>query len=118
MPQITRIPRYSLHPICPLWTGCILTQLSPPFQTNSRYSNATAENWMRIIKHNDFIRKVHQSIQGRQKAFEFAFEPISSRILKQHKRTNSSKDDSLVEEVWQRQRTPREVTLNLVQYQA
>ena len=60
-------------PICPLWTGCILTHLSSPFQTNSRYSNAIAENWMRIIKNNilsnevklrpaDFIRKVHQGI--------------------------------------------------------
>ena len=73
---------------------------------------------MRVIKNNilsnavklrpvDFIRKVHQGIQGRQKAFEFAFEPICSRILKQHKIINSSKDKGLVEEVWQRRKNPK-----------
>ena len=52
-----------------------------------------------------YIRKVHQ---GRQtKPLEFAFETINSRILEQHKRINSSKDDSLVEEVWQRPKNPR-----------
>ena len=34
----------------------------------------------------DFIRKIHEGIQGRLKAFEFAFLPISSKIIRRVKK--------------------------------
>ena len=45
----------------------------------------------------DFIRKVHEGIQGRLKAFEFAFYPISSKIIRRVK--NDLTDKSQIEEV-------------------
>ena len=39
-------------PICPLWTSLILGPVIVPNGSDVRYSNAIAENWMRIIKIN------------------------------------------------------------------
>ena len=76
-------------------------------------SNAIVENWMRIVKKTllaneaklrpaDFIRKLREGIFARQKAFEFVFLPISSKVFKQKSCTHSK--DSLMEEVWKRRK--------------
>ena len=73
-----------------------------PNGSDVRYSNAVAENWMKILKINilqnqtklrpgDFQRKIRQGLNGRIRAFDFAFEPLSSKILK----TNKSKDNKI-----------------------
>ena len=59
-------------------------------------TNSIVENWMKIVKHNilkdeiklrpgDFIRKIYEGISGRIKAVDFAFLPISTKVLKRTK---------------------------------
>ena len=109
-------------PICPLWTGLILCRLSTSEQNLiSKYSNAIIENWMRILKKiflgneikmtpADFIRKVHERIQGRLKAFEFAFYPISSKIIRRVE--NDLTDKSQIEEVWEKRKRKKKSYFN------
>ena len=114
-------------PICPLWTGLILCRLSTSEQNLiSKYSNAIIENWMRILKKNilgneikmtpaDFIRKVHEGIQGRLKAFEFAFYPISSKIIRRVK--NDLTDKVRLKKFGKSERERKRVTLIAITYQ-
>ena len=109
-------------PICPLWTGLILCRLSTSEQNlMSKYSNAIIENWMRILEKiflgneikmtpADFIRKVHEGIQGRIKASEFAFYPISSKIIRRVK--NDFTDKSQIEEVWEKRKRKKKSYFN------
>ena len=62
------------------------------------------------LRAGDFIRKLREGIVGRIKAFCFAFEPSSARVIKREK-TKKMKSDDLIEEIWER-RKRREVTLN------
>ena len=108
-------------PICPLWTGLILCRLSTSEQNlMSRYSNTIIENWMRILKKKffgnqikltpaDFIRKIHEGIQGRLKAFEFAFHPISSKIIQRVK--NELTDKVRLKKFVKSERKRKRVTL-------
>ena len=86
-----------------------------PNGSDVRYSNAVAENWMRILKINilqnqtnlrpgDFLRKIRQGLNGRIRAFDFAFEPLSSKILKTNKISRKSKDNKFAEENWKRRK--------------
>ena len=81
------------------------------------YTNAIAENWMRIVKitilknesklrAGDFIRKLREGIVGRIKAFCFAFEPLCARVIKREK-TKKIKSDDQIEEIWERRKKKR-----------
>ena len=85
-----------------------------PNESDVRSSNAIVENWMRILKINilqnqtklrpgDFLRKIREGLEGRIRAFGFAFEPLSSKILKT-KVPRKIKDNKLAEEIWQRRK--------------
>ena len=102
-------------PISPLWTGLIIGPALLPGKFNVTFTNSIAENWMRIIKNNilkdeiklrpgDFIRRTYQGVSGRVKAFDFAFNPISRKVLK---KTKKKIDDTQIEEVWERSKTKR-----------
>ena len=104
-------------PICPLWTGNVMARVLPSCQKGNRCSNSIVENWMRIVKKiilanevklrpTDLIRKLREGIYARQKAFEFAFLPISSKLFKR-KGYTCSKDNSLIEEVWKRRKSTK-----------
>ena len=104
-------------PICPLWTGLIIGPALFPGKVNVTFTNSIAENWMRIVKKNilkdetklrpgDFIRRMYEGISGRIKAFEFAFLPISSKVLKKTK-TKRKINDSQVEDIWERRKSKR-----------
>ena len=103
-------------PICPLWKGLILGPQLYPNYASMTYTDAIAENWMRIVKitilnrAGDFIRKLREGIVGRIKAFCFAFEPLSAKVIKREK-TKKIKADDQIEEIWERKKR-REVTLN------
>ena len=69
-------------------------------------------NWMKIVnivkriyyklkklRPGDFIRKLYEGISGRIKAFNFAFLPISCKVLKRPKLEKSS-NDTQIEEAW------------------
>ena len=67
-------------PIIPLWTGVILSKSCD----ESTASNASAENWFRIVKHpiletkvnvraGDFIRTMYDNIHDRISAFNLDF---------------------------------------------
>ena len=104
-------------PVCPLWSGLILGPSLYPGQCHVTSTNAIAENWMRIVKitilqkqcklrPGDFIRKLREGIVGRIKAFEFAFNPLSLKVLKRHK-TQQPKDDERIDEMWKKKK-PRQ----------
>ena len=70
---------------------------------------------MRILKINilqnltklrpgDFLRKIREGLEGRIRAFGFAFEPLSSKILTEKKVPRKIKDNKLTEEIWQRRK--------------
>ena len=114
---LPRLPTFlATHyiPICPLWTSLILGPVMAPNESDVRSSNAIVENWMRILKINilqnqtklrpgDFLRKIREGLEGRIRAFGFAFEPLSSKILKT-KVPRKIKDNKLAEEIWQRRK--------------
>ena len=115
LPQLPNFLVTHYMPICPLWTSSILGPVMVPNGSDVRYSNAVAENWMRILKINilqnqtklrpgDFLRKIRQGLNGRIRAFDFAFEPLSSKILKINKISRKSKDNKFAEENWQRRK--------------
>ena len=67
-------------PIIPLWTGVILSKSCD----ESKASNASAENWFRIVKGSiletkvnvrasDFIRTMYDNIHDRISALNFGF---------------------------------------------
>ena len=98
-------------PISPLWTGLMLGPILYPGKVDVTFTNSIAENWMRIVKISilqnetklrpgDFIRKVREGISGRIKAFDFAFLPISNKLIKRIKVENN--DNTQVEEIWKR----------------
>ena len=102
-------------PICPIWSSLILGPVISPGEFNVRYSNAIAENWMRIIKSNilnnetklrpgDFLRKMREGLEGRIRAFNFAFEPLSYKVFKRTKDFCTFQDTTLVEEIWQKRK--------------
>ena len=106
-------------PICPLWTGLIIGPSKFPGKANATFTNSIAENWMRIVKKNilneesklrpgDFIRRMYDGISRRIKAFEFAFHPISCKVMKKTKIGNSRIiDDSQIEKNWERRKKSR-----------
>ena len=49
----------------------------------------------------DFLRKTREELEGRIRAFGFAFEPLSSKILKPKSIPSKIKDNKLAEEIWQ-----------------
>ena len=80
-------------PICHLWTGLIIGPALFLGKVNVTFSNSIAENRMRIVKKNifkdetklrqgDFIIRMYEGISDRIGAFDFAFLPISSKVLK------------------------------------
>ena len=93
----------------------ILGPVLVPNESNVRSSIAIVENRMRILKINnlqsqtkcmvgDFLRKTREGLEGRIRAFGFAFEPLSSKILKPKSIPRKIKDNKLAEEIWQRRR--------------
>ena len=58
------------------------------------------------LRAEDFIRKLREGIVGRIKAFCFAFEPLSARVIKREK-TKKMKSDDLIEEIWERRKKKR-----------
>ena len=96
---LPNLPEYlATHymPICPLWTGLIIGPTLFPWKVNVTFTNSIVENWMKIVKYNilkndtklrpgDFIRRFYEGISGRIKAFDFAFLPISNKLLKKTK---------------------------------
>ena len=70
---------------------------------------------MRILKINilqnqtklrvgDFLRKTREGLEGRIRAFGFAFEPLNSKILKPNSIPSKIKDNTFPEEIWKRRR--------------
>ena len=55
------------------------------------------------LRAGDFIRKLREGIVGGIKAFCFAFEPLSARVIKREK-TKKMKSDDLIEEIWERRK--------------
>ena len=51
----------------------------------------------------DFLRRIYEGISGRIKAFDFAFIPISSKVLKRAKIERES-NNTQIEEIWQRRK--------------
>ena len=105
----------TLYAYFPLWTSLILGPVMAPEETNVRYTIASVENWMRILKLNilrgetklrpgDFIRKLREGVEGKIVAFEFAFNPLTSKILTTKKGSCKIKDNSLAKEIWQRRK--------------
>ena len=81
-------------PILPLWSGIILGphRMSVDGKKYSHYSNAIAENWMRIVKIDilnskcnlrpgDFIRTIYPAINSRISAFKFGLHPFAHHKL-------------------------------------
>ena len=80
-------------PILPLWSGIILGPKSISVGNNySHYSNATVENWMRILRLDilrsktnlrpgDLIKILYPSIESRISAFNFAFHPRATKVF-------------------------------------
>ena len=104
-------------PICPLWTGMIIGATLFPGKLDVTFTNSIVGNWMKIVKHNilkdeiklrpgDFIRKIYEGISGRIKAFDFAFLPISTKVLKRTKLKIES-DNTQIEEIWERRKRKR-----------
>ena len=98
-------------PISPLWTGLMLGPILYAGKVDVTFTNSIAENWMRIVKISilqnetklrpgDFIRNVRESISGRIKAFDFAFLPLSNKLIKRIKVEKN--DNTQVEEIWKR----------------
>ena len=117
LPSLPEFLTTHYMPICPLWTGLIIGPALFPGKVNVTFTNSIAENWMRIVKKNilkdetklrpgDFIRRMYEGISGRIKAFDFAFLPISSKVLKKTK-TKRKINDSQVEEIWERRKSKR-----------
>ena len=115
LPSLPEFLTTHYMPICPLWTGLIIGPALFPGKVNVTFTNSIAENWMRIVKKNilkdetklrpgDFIRRMYEGISGRIKAFDFAFLPISSKVLKKTK-TKRIINDSQVEEIWERRKS-------------
>ena len=108
-------------PICPLWSGLILGPSLHPNKSRITFTNAIVENWMRILKitilqnesklrPGDFIRKLREGIVGRIKAFNFAFEPLSSKIFKRVKK--EVENDDQIEEVWKKKKHRKQSYFN------
>ena len=100
-------------PVLPLWSGVIfgLHRMSIGGNNYSHYSNAIAENWMRIIKIDilnskcnlrpgDFIRTIYPSISSRISALKFALLPRAGKIFKYGKRKRELEEESV--EDWSR----------------
>ena len=114
---LPNLPEYLVThymPICPLWTGMIIGATLFPGKLDVTFTNSIVENWMKIVKHNilkdeiklrpgDFIRKIYEGISGRIKAFDFAFLPISTKVLKRTKLKMES-DNTQIEEIWERRK--------------
>ena len=82
-------------PLLPLWSGIILCTVNTGNVTTD--SNASVENWFRIVKHNifdtdsrlkaaDFIRSIYINIDDRIAAFKFSFSRLAGKVFKQKKR--------------------------------
>ena len=102
-------------PILPLWSGIILGphRMSVDGKKYSHYSNAIAENWMRIVKIDilnskcnlrpgDFIRTIYPAINSRISAFKFGLHPRAGKIFKYGKRKREL-EEQCVEE-WSRKK--------------
>ena len=100
-------------PILPLWSEIILGPKSISVGNNySHYSNATVENWMRILKLDilrsktnlrpgDLIKILYPSIESRISAFNFAFHLIATKVFKNLKRPRDVSEEHCSEE-WSR----------------
>ena len=95
--------------ILPLWTGVILFRSCD--ENICKASNATAENWFRIVKHpifetkvnvraGDFIRTMYDSINDRISAFNFGFHPLAPKIFKSRKRKLEIENEQDSKEKW------------------
>ena len=99
-----------LVPLVPWWSGIILSTVNSKGSPTD--SNAIAENWFRIVKHNiftsvtnikaaDFIRKIYSNIEDRIAAFKFGFSPLVHKIFKPKKRVRVENEEECKEE-WSR----------------
>ena len=108
-PQIIQfLPTYYM-PLVPMWSGIILSTVNSKGSPTD--SNAIAENWFRIVKHNiftsetniqaaDFIR-IYSNIEDRIAAFKFGFSPLAHKIFKPKKRVRVENEEESKEE-WSR----------------
>ena len=84
-------------PLLPLWSGIILSGVNTKENSTTIDSNASVENWFRIVKHSilnsesrmkaaDFIRSIYVNIDIRIAAFKFASTRLASKVFKPKKR--------------------------------
>ena len=125
---LPRLPTFlATHyiPICPLCTSLILVPVLALNESHVRSSKAMIENWMRILKIDilqnqtklrvgNFLRKTWEGLEGRIRAFGFAFEPLSFKILKSKRILSKIKDNKLAEEILQRRRKNRTTFLRQI----
>ena len=82
-------------PLAPLWSGLILNNVK--LDNHPTDSNASVENWFRIVKYSifdgklniksaDFIRQIYPNIQERVASFRFGFEAIAHKVFEHKKR--------------------------------
>ena len=100
-------------PLVPLWSGIILGPATIGTDNKiTHFSNAVAENWMRVVKIDilqsktclrpgDFIRMLYPSITNRLAAFRFAFHPRATKVFTKYKRSRSVLEQDCEEE-WAR----------------
>ena len=100
-------------PLLPLWSGIILCTVNTGNVTTD--SNASVENWFRIVKHNifdtdswlksaDFIRSIYINIDNRIAAFKFSFSRLAGKVLKQKKRKCQVENEEECKEEWSKRK--------------
>ena len=100
-------------PLLPLWSGIILSTVNPASYVCTD-SNASVENWFRIVKHSiynsddrlraaDFIRTIYVNIDDRIAAFKFAFTPFAHKVFKLKRKLLVENEEDCKEE-WSRRK--------------
>ena len=100
-------------PLLPLWNGIILCTVNTGNVTTD--SNASVENWFRIVKHNifdtdsrlkaaDCIRSIYINIDDRMAAFKFSFSRLAGKVFKQKKRKCQVENEEECKEEWSKRK--------------
>ena len=110
-PEIIEFMLTYYLPLLPLWSGVILN----PAINLSTDSNASVENWFRIVKHSiynsetgmraaDFIRSIYINIDDRIAAFKFAFTSLANKVFKPKKRKIQIENEENSKEEWSKRK--------------
>ena len=101
--------------LLPLWSGIILSRVNTKENSTTTDSNASVENWFRIVKHSilnsecrikaaDFIRSIYVNIDVRIAAFKFASTRLASKVFKPKKRKFQVEDEENCKEEWSKRK--------------